>query len=217
MTEQERNAALVARYKAGDQEAGNELITANEGLVRAIAKRNAVRMGLARRDPLNDDVLQEARLGILCALQTYDPTQSQFTTFATPWIMRQVWSFLRSELGTIRVPYVRKTGTDSLALANAVRGKRAAGGTLNNIDKMFAEPSDMLEIAEEKTNQLRQTVNAMRYLNKSQQKRIQAFLNGNGKAPARVSRKIWKKGMACSVKTMREVLAVRGDMPEVKW
>jgi len=214
---QERNAALIACYKAGDRESGNELITANEGLIRAIAKRNAVRMGLAHRDPLNDDVLQEARLGILRALQTYDPTQSQFTTFATFWIIRQVRSFLRSELGTIRVPYVCKTSTDSWSQANAVRGKRAAGGTLNDIDKMFAEPNDILENAEEKTNQLRQTVNAMQHLNRSQQKRIQAFLNGNGKAPARVSYKIWKKGMACSVKTMREVLAVRGDMPEVKW
>jgi RNA polymerase sigma factor (sigma-70 family) len=216
-TQAQRNIELVRRYQAGDRAAANELIEANDRLVRSIAQSRAAKLGILRRDPINDDVLQEGRLGILYALQSYDATQSQFTTYATPWIARQVWAFLHSELGTVRVPYVRPTSTDTLAQSKAMRGKRAKGGSSNAIDELIVTPCETVAEAEERERQQRLTAGAMQYLNKSQRKRIQAFLDGDGKAPARVSRKIWKKGIICSVRILRKTLHITGNMPDVQW
>ena len=88
---------LIARSRAGDRAAGEQLIVENSGLIWSIARRYLGR-GV---DP--DDLYQLGCLGFLKAVEGYDTTfGTQFSTYAVPKIAGEIRRFLRDD-GSVKV------------------------------------------------------------------------------------------------------------------
>ena len=89
--------ALIARSRAGDRAAGEQLIVENSGLIWSIARRYFGR-GV---DP--DDLYQLGCLGFLKAVEGYDTAfGTQFSTYAVPMISGEIKRFLRDD-GSVKV------------------------------------------------------------------------------------------------------------------
>ncbi len=81
---------LFRKNKKGDLKARDELFSLNLPLVVALVKR----VSRGRED--FDDLFQEGALGLLKALQKYDPERgTRFSTYAVPFIMGEMRSYLR--------------------------------------------------------------------------------------------------------------------------
>ncbi len=88
---------LLAKAQAGDQEAREQLILENSGLVWSIAKRYFGRGVDA------DDLYQLGCLGFLKAIDGFDlEFGTQFSTYAVPKISGEIRRFLRDD-GTVKV------------------------------------------------------------------------------------------------------------------
>jgi len=98
---------LAERAQAGDPEARRELIVSNLRLVVSIAKKYLY-YGL----PLQD-LIEEGNLGLMKAVERYDPTRGcKFSTYATWWIRQAITRALSNYGRTVRIPvYV----TDNVA------------------------------------------------------------------------------------------------------
>ena len=104
---------LIARSRAGDRAAGEQLIVENSGLIWSIARRYFGR-GV---DP--DDLYQQGCLGFLKAVEGYDTAfGTQFSTYAVPKIAGEIRRFLRDD-GSVKVSRGLKERSISL------RGVRA--------------------------------------------------------------------------------------------
>lgn len=81
---------LYRKNKEGDTEARDKLVSYNLPLVRAMAGRYAFKAGDY------DDLYQEGCLGLLKALEKYDPEKgAKFSTYAVPFILGEIRSYLR--------------------------------------------------------------------------------------------------------------------------
>lgn len=95
----EEEKELAQRALEGDDSAREQLIQSNLRLVLSIAKHYTGR-GL----PLSD-LIQEGTLGLLRAVQLYDPKRgNRFSTYASWWIRRSITNALREQANLIRIP-----------------------------------------------------------------------------------------------------------------
>jgi RNA polymerase nonessential primary-like sigma factor len=95
--EQERN--LTRRVKAGDFAARQKMIEHNLRLVVNIAKHY-----LNRGIPLLD-LVEEGNLGLIHALEKFDPERGfRFSTYATWWIRQNIERAIMNQSRTIRLP-----------------------------------------------------------------------------------------------------------------
>ena len=95
----EEEKALARRIKAGDMEARDKMIRANLRLVVSIAK-NYVERGLSLLD-----LIEEGNLGLLKAVEKYDPdADCRFSTYATWWIKQAIKRALIDTVKTVRIP-----------------------------------------------------------------------------------------------------------------
>jgi len=95
--EDRRRFALY--YRTRDRRLRDELIAEHQGLVRYCAKRFA-----GRGEPL-DDLIQVAQLGLIKALERYDPEHgSPFSAFATPTMLGELKRHFRDKTWPLRVP-----------------------------------------------------------------------------------------------------------------
>lgn len=102
---------LIARSRAGDRAAGEQLIVENSGLIWSIARRYFGR-GV---DP--DDLYQLGCLGFLKAVEGYDTTfGTQFSTYAVPKIAGEIRRFLRDD-GAVKVSRGLKERAGSIRTA----------------------------------------------------------------------------------------------------
>jgi len=91
--------AYARRMRRGDQEAREVLITHNLRLVVYVAKRY-----LGRGLPLLD-LVEEGNLGLMHALEKFDPDRGfRLSTYATWWIRQSVERALMNQSRTIRLP-----------------------------------------------------------------------------------------------------------------
>jgi RNA polymerase primary sigma factor len=90
---------LSKRAKAGDQKARQRLIEKNLRLVISVAKKYRG-MGL----PF-EDLIQEGNIGLMKAVEKYDPDRGwRFSTYATWWVRQAVQRAVADKGRTIRVP-----------------------------------------------------------------------------------------------------------------
>jgi RNA polymerase primary sigma factor len=90
---------LSKRAKAGDKRARQRLVEKNLRLVISVAKK-CRGMGL----PF-EDLIQEGNIGLMKAVENYDPDRGyRFSTYATWWMRQAVQRAVADKGRTIRVP-----------------------------------------------------------------------------------------------------------------
>ena len=95
----EEESALARRVKLGDFEARQTMIERNLRLVVNIAKHYANR-GLTLLD-----LIEEGNLGLIHALEKFDPERGfRFSTYATWWIRQNIERAIMNQSRTIRLP-----------------------------------------------------------------------------------------------------------------
>jgi RNA polymerase primary sigma factor len=104
--EREEERALARRARRGDTTARDQLVRRNLPLVVAFARkqsRGALRL---------EELVQEGNLGLLRAIEKYDPEAgTRFSTYAVWWIRAYVWRYLKMARWAVRP----KSGTAALA------------------------------------------------------------------------------------------------------
>ena len=90
---------LALRVKAGDPEARERMIRSNLRLVVSIAKKYLNR-GLSFMD-----LIEEGNLGLLKAVERFDPhAKTRFSTYSTWWIKQSIRRALVNTVRTVRIP-----------------------------------------------------------------------------------------------------------------
>jgi RNA polymerase primary sigma factor len=96
LTREEEHAVAV-RARQGDASAKEKLVRHNLGLVVAIARKQ--RRGSVRLD----DLVQEGNVGLMRAIEKFDPhAGTRFATYATWWIRAYIWKYLKEARSTVR-------------------------------------------------------------------------------------------------------------------
>lgn len=95
----DRNTLHELYYETRDQQARDRLISEYEGLARRLASR------FSKRADDMDDLVQVALLGLIKALDRFDPGRGvQFTTFAWATVEGELKRYLRDRSWGVRVP-----------------------------------------------------------------------------------------------------------------
>lgn len=112
---------LSDRIRAGDQAAREQMICANLRLVVSIAKRY-VNRGLGFMD-----LIEEGNLGLLKAVEKFDPAaKCRFSTYATWWIKQSIRRSLINSAKTVRIPSYMVELISKLHAATLVLSDRLA-------------------------------------------------------------------------------------------
>ncbi len=98
--DKEKTHELFRRYKEeGDSDAREKLVMSHLNLVRFLANKFK-----NRGEPI-DDLMQVGYLGLLKAIDGFDPSRGlEFTTYATPTILGEIKRHFRDKGWSVRVP-----------------------------------------------------------------------------------------------------------------
>jgi len=89
--------ALIARAQAGDNDAAEQLIQENSGLIWSVVKK------FSKRGYELDDLYQIGAIGLLKCIRKFDTSfEVKFSTYAIPMIIGEIKRFLRDD-GMIKV------------------------------------------------------------------------------------------------------------------
>ncbi|MEW5954932.1 MAG: sigma-70 family RNA polymerase sigma factor [Candidatus Micrarchaeota archaeon] len=117
----EEERRLGRRARLGDAEARKEFVERNQGLVKSVA-RQYLELGFPKKD-----LHQAGNVGLVRALNSFNPKRGRFSTWAVPRIRGQIIEAITSELGG-RGARITPTVVEAMAAVKRVREKRAAAG-----------------------------------------------------------------------------------------
>src|SRR5436190_1507696 len=110
---------VMAHREKGDDSAREALILRYSGLARAIARR------FARRGMAHDDVLQSGYLGLIQAVDRYDPARGvPLQAYAARTIEGEIMHLFRDRGWAVRVPRSLQELSRSIAVASEQLGHR---------------------------------------------------------------------------------------------
>lgn len=126
----EQEKSLARQLQNGNQHAKNHLIEANLRLVVCIARRYLNR-GLSL-----PDLIEEGNLGLIHAVEKFDPENgARFSTYATWWIRQSIERALMNQVKMIRLP------------VHLVKKQKKYQRTLQHLLQMGEEEPSMEEIS----------------------------------------------------------------------
>lgn len=145
--EQEREIAV--RVRKGDPDARDQLTKSNLRLVVSIAKHYVDR-GLSLLD-----LIEEGNLGLLKAVERFDPAEEcRFSTYATWWIKQSIKRALIDTVKAVRIP--------SYMVETISKWKKAAANLAVQLGRppMFHEIAEAMEIPLENTGIIQAAIQA---------------------------------------------------------
>lgn len=129
----EERAELFAEYRrTDDRRLRDQLIEMNIGLAEAVARR------FGGRGERHDDLLQVALVGLLKAVERFDPDRGvAFSSFATPTIEGELKRHFRDKRWAVRVP--RRLQEQMLEVNQSVAVLAQRAGRSPTIDEIAAD------------------------------------------------------------------------------